>query len=51
MFFDDFFFEIVSHVRQVVKVQHGEDDVVQFVGDIEQITPEQVVLFIIVAKK
>ena len=47
MFFD-MFFEIV---RQVVKVQHGEDDVVQFVGDIEQITPEQVVLFIIVAKK
>ena len=27
---------------KVVKVQHGEDNVVQFVGDIEQITPEQV---------
>lgn len=33
--------QIVMFIK-VVKVQHCEDDVVKFVGDIEQITREQV---------
>ena len=37
--------EIDENATRVVKVQHGEDNVVQFVGDIEQITPEQVELW------
>ena len=35
------FVQIIFFIK-VVKVHHGEDDIVKFVGDIEQITPEQV---------
>ncbi|XP_046861377.1 DNA (cytosine-5)-methyltransferase 3A-like isoform X2 [Xenia sp. Carnegie-2017] len=34
--------EIDENATMVVKVQHGDDDVVKLVGDIEQITPNQI---------